>query len=79
MRNIVIRRDYRPGLPGGDPEGGTTVDLATTELTAEELLDRLCAVAYRSTGSYVAAAKRLGLDRRTVKSRAEAYEKRTGD
>jgi len=37
------------------------------------LLDRYCALVYRETQSYVETGRRLGLDRRTVKERADRY------
>jgi DNA-directed RNA polymerase specialized sigma24 family protein len=40
-------------------------------LSAEALLDRYAALVYRETKSYVETGRRLGLDRRTVKERAE--------
>ena len=42
------------------------------ELTADQLLSYYSAEVYRITGSYDAAARRLGLDRRTVKSKVAA-------
>ena len=40
-------------------------------LSAEELLRRYCTQVYARTGSYEAAARRLGLDRRTVKAKVD--------
>jgi hypothetical protein len=42
-------------------------------LSADELLARYAAHVYRLTGSYEAAARRIGLDRRTVKAKVELY------
>ena len=39
-------------------------------LTADQLLARYCAYVYGQTGSYEETARRLGLDRRTVKAKA---------
>ena len=74
VRNIVIRNAYRPAAIGG--ETGSVVDLDQAELSAEELLSQYCAVVYARTGSYVETARKLGLDRRTVKSKVEAFQKR---
>ncbi len=41
-------------------------------LTVEQLLQHYCAWVYQQSGSYDSAAKRLKIDRRTVKSRVEA-------
>ncbi len=38
-------------------------------LSAEELLRRYCTLVYAATGSYVETARRLELDRRTVKAK----------
>ena len=42
------------------------------KLDAEELLRRYTTFVYFRTGSYVSAARKLGLDRRTVKARIDA-------
>ena len=70
MRNIVIRNAYRPAAIGGETE--SVVDLDQAELSAEELLSQYCAVVYARTGSYVETARKLGLDRRTVKSKVRS-------
>jgi transcriptional regulator of acetoin/glycerol metabolism len=71
VRNILIRREYRPlGEPGG---GGALEnaldDIRTGALTAEELLEFYCTRVHAQTGNYSRSARRLGLDRRTVKSK----------
>jgi hypothetical protein len=40
-------------------------------LTADEVLNHYASLVYRQCGSYVETAKRLGLDRRTVKARVD--------
>jgi DNA-binding CsgD family transcriptional regulator len=45
------------------------------KITAEQLLERYCAIVYRSTGSYEETARRLNIDRRTVKSKVVASAK----
>ena len=40
-------------------------------MTAAELVRYYCTLAYAKTGSYVAAADMLGLNRRTVKQRID--------
>jgi transcriptional regulator with AAA-type ATPase domain len=69
VRNVLIRQTYRP------------LSLANTddfhdryqrgELTADEVLNHYARLVYRHSGSYVETARRLGLDRRTVKARVE--------
>ncbi len=68
VRNVLIRRDYRPAGGGEDTLAG---DLRAGRLTAEELVARYCAQVYAQTGSYEETARRLGLDRRTVKAKVE--------
>lgn len=41
-------------------------------LTADELLGRYVTIVYSRTGSYEETARRLGLDRRTVKAKVDA-------
>ncbi|WP_164103298.1 hypothetical protein [Candidatus Laterigemmans baculatus] len=45
------------------------VRIAAGELTAEELLTVFGQPVYRQTGTYDGAARRLGLDRRTVRAK----------
>ncbi len=75
VRNILIRRSYRP--PACEPAAlGAVEELtrqtAAGELTADQLLSRYVTLVYARTGSYQEAARRLGLDRRTVKARIDA-------
>lgn len=46
-------------------------EVANTKLDAESLLRRYTTLVYLRTGSYVSAARRLGLDRRAVKARID--------
>jgi Sigma-54 interaction domain len=73
VNNVLIRRNYRPAGEGGD--GGAQERLATDflagNLPAEEILRRYCTLVYLQSGSYEEAARRLGLDRRTVKARVD--------
>jgi hypothetical protein len=70
LRNFLIRREYRPfqlAQPGRarDP----FAEARQGKLTAEELLCRYCRLVYGQTGSYEETARRLHLDRRTVKAK----------
>lgn len=75
IRNYLIRRDYHPLVavgqsPGADPAVAEWAErIAAGELSAEELLAVYCQLVYRKEGTYDGAAKRLGLDRRTVRSK----------
>jgi len=72
VKNVMIRRDYRPSrASGSDPVDGFMNDLRSGRLTAEEALSRYSTIVYRQTGSYEETARRLGVDRRTVKARID--------
>lgn len=77
VRNIMIRGSYQPVMEenAGLPEDTFSAAFRAGKLQAEEVLAYYAALVYRQTGSYEEAARRLGLDRRTVKARVEAYLK----
>ncbi len=68
VRNILIRRAYHP-LDGAD-DFHTRFDRGA--LTADQVLNHYAKLVYRQTGSYEETARRLDLDRRTVKTRVLA-------
>jgi transcriptional regulator with AAA-type ATPase domain len=73
VRNYLIRRAYRPTPRiSGDDARSLADQLRAGALTADQLLQQYCTLVYRQTGSYVETAKRLGLDRRTVKAKVES-------
>jgi transcriptional regulator with AAA-type ATPase domain len=74
-RNVLVRKEYRPPARSA-PDSPWRVDLRESILTAEELLESYCAQIYERTGSYVETARRLGIDRRTVKSKVESFQSR---
>ena len=51
------------------PQAQLVKDLRAGRLTADETLSRYSTIVYRQTRSYEETARRLGIDRRTVKSR----------
>jgi transcriptional regulator with AAA-type ATPase domain len=70
VKNVLIRRDYRPVRSGSrDPAAEFAQELNLGRLTAEQVLSRYCTLVYRQTGSYEETARRLKLDRRTVKAK----------
>ncbi len=70
VRSVLVRRGYRPALAAKAP-AGLFDDAALGALTADELLGRYCTLVYVQSGSYEEAARRLLLDRRTVKRRVD--------
>lgn len=70
VRNVMIRRSYSPSPPPApdDPAESLACDVRAGTLTEAELLRRYTTLVYRKSGSYEEAARRLGVDRRTVKS-----------
>lgn len=70
VRSILVRGAYEPPSVEA-PAADLDVALRACELTADELARRHCTHVYARTGSYEEAARRLGLDRRTVKSRVD--------
>jgi transcriptional regulator with AAA-type ATPase domain len=74
VRNVLIRKRYRPArrvAPAPDEGSSLERALLASRLDGDALLDRYAALVYAETRSYVATGRRLGLDRRTVKERAE--------
>lgn len=72
VRNVLIRGEYRPGgalKPRALDE--LLAGLRRGSLEAGELLSAYTTWVYARTGSYEGAARRLGLDRRTVKARVD--------
>ena len=73
VKNVLIRRDYQPSPPPRieNPVEEAVEEFRTGKLTAEQLLSRYCTIVYRQTGSYEETARRLQIDRRTVKSKVD--------
>ena len=70
VRNVLVRKRYRPA-ERRPTLSGLDQALLNSQLGSEALLDRYAALVYRETQSYVETGRRLGLDRRTVKERAD--------
>ena len=73
VRSILVRKEYTPARDAREPgaAGGVAATILRGEATADELLREYCTRVYASSGSYEEAARRLGLDRRTVKARLD--------
>jgi len=74
VRNVIIRRTYRPlAQAANNHEDDFFARFRAGHLSADELLSRYAARVYELTGSYEEAARRMGVDRRTVKAKVELY------
>jgi MoxR-like ATPase len=72
VRNILVRREYRPtAVTAPGAAEGFLADVAAGRLGVEELLRRYSTLVFARAGTYEEAARRLGTDRRTVKSRVD--------
>lgn len=69
VRNILIHREYHPDGMDGPGTGGKYLaeDFGTGKMTLEELQRRYVTLVYSRTGKYEETARRLEIDRRTVK------------
>ena len=78
-RSFLIRGRYLP-MGKRNLKASTWLDRAREgELNADQVLNAYCAQVYAEVGTYEGAAKRLDLDRRTVKARAQAWRKTKGN
>ena len=72
VRNVLVRERYEPRpLARLAPEDELVRRLRAAELTAEELLSAYCTLVYARTGSFDGTARRIGLDRRTVRAKVD--------
>jgi transcriptional regulator with AAA-type ATPase domain len=70
VRNVMIRGEYRPQQPRSQTPSASELLLAGAP-TADELIRRYCTAVYARTGSYQETARRLALDRRTVRAKID--------
>jgi transcriptional regulator with AAA-type ATPase domain len=77
VKNVLIRRDYRPSQGRASSSSPPSAleelqrDFSAGRLKAEDLICRYASLVYRQTGSYEETARRIGLDRRTVKAKVD--------
>jgi len=73
VKNVLIRRNYRPSRSvASNPLDEFCDDMRAGRLTADDLLRRYVTIVYARAGSYDETARRLGIDRRTVKAKVDA-------
>jgi len=70
VRSILVHGAYRP-VRSETPADALAKAFRRGEFTADALLSAYCTHVYELSGSYEGAARRLGLDRRTVKARVD--------
>ncbi len=76
VRNILIRREYRPvtrapSAPGDSDADSYVARLRRGELSSDELVREYYTLVYKKTGSYKAAARVLEIDWRTVRDKVD--------
>ncbi len=72
VKNVLIRRNYRPSRgEAHDAVAEFAEAIAGQSLPAEEMLSRYVTLVYSRTGSYEETARRLHMDRRTVKRKVD--------
>jgi DNA-binding NtrC family response regulator len=69
VRNLVLRGEYRPAGPLARAGADWNALIEGGSLTAEELLRRYTRIVFAQAGTIEETARRLDLDRRTVKAR----------
>jgi transcriptional regulator with AAA-type ATPase domain len=72
VRNVLIHQAYHPPQwRQQTPHQSLLQAMHNGTLTAEELLQRYCTMVFAQTGNYMETARRLQLDRRTVKAKID--------
>jgi hypothetical protein len=75
VKNMLLRRNYQPPeLISPDPVLRQLERIKNGAMTEAELLRVYTTLVYQRTGTYEAAARNLGIDRRTVKSRVAGHQ-----
>jgi transcriptional regulator with AAA-type ATPase domain len=71
VRSVLVRGRYTPSEDSGASLEDWNTIFRDGTLSADELLRRYCTHVYAKVGSYEETARRLGIDRRTVKTRID--------
>jgi Sigma-54 interaction domain len=72
VRNVMIRGEYHPPSLARDDAADELLEaLREGSLSADDLLRHYCTRVFLRTGSYLETARRLGIDRRTVRAKVD--------
>ena len=75
IRNVMVRGEYQPVQTttalAQNAREAITQDFRDGKLSADEMQRSYCTLVYAESGSYLETARRLGVDRRTVRSRID--------
>ena len=71
VRSVLVRGEYRSPRGAGETDLDVAAALREGRIPADELMRRYVTAVYARVGSYEETARRLGLDRRTVKARID--------
>ena len=73
VRNVILRREYHPATePAAGPDDWQLSAFKQGDLSLDALCRLYCTRVYAVAGSYLETARRLKIDRRTVKKYVEA-------
>lgn len=75
VRNVLVRKSYtppKPESPTRDAAERLAAAMREGKLSADDVVREYCRIVYAQTRSYEATARRVGLDRRTVKAKVSA-------
>ena len=72
VRNVLVRKEYTPPpVRSATAQEELARAVCAGSLTVDELLNRYCSLVHAQTGNYEETARRLNVDRRTVKARVQ--------
>ena len=72
VRSVLLRGRYEASSARSEPVADTLEQMRRGALSADEVLEFYCTLLYAQEGSYEGAARRLGIDRRTVRRKVNA-------
>lgn len=78
VRRVILEKNYKgdiPTLPQDDLKARLVTGMEAGELDAQKLLSGYCALLYKRYGTFEDVARRINLDRRTVKKYISEWDK----